>query len=133
MLARSLNFSPDQSESFFQETPAAAAVFLLIGEGEPYVSKTANLRRRLQRLLGPPAEQSKRLNLRDRVRQVEFTPTGSDFESQFLLYLTPSFLGDAAQGMLDLPAPGSLDARLKLRVVSLDRLGDDLRLLARPA
>jgi diaminohydroxyphosphoribosylaminopyrimidine deaminase/5-amino-6-(5-phosphoribosylamino)uracil reductase len=52
---------------------------------------------------------------------------------EFLLYLNPSFLGDAAQGMLDLPAPGSLDARLKLRVVSLDRLGDDLRLLARPA
>jgi diaminohydroxyphosphoribosylaminopyrimidine deaminase/5-amino-6-(5-phosphoribosylamino)uracil reductase len=52
---------------------------------------------------------------------------------EFLLYLNPSFLGDASQGMLDLPAPGSLDARLKLRVVSLDRLGDDLRLLARPA
>ena len=51
---------------------------------------------------------------------------------EFLLYLNPSFLGDAAQGMLDLPAPGSLDARLRLRVVSLDRLGDDLRLLARP-
>ena len=52
---------------------------------------------------------------------------------EFLLYLNPSFLGDAAQGMLDLPAPGSLDARLKLRVVSFDRLGDDLRLLARSA
>ncbi|HYL89118.1 MAG TPA: bifunctional diaminohydroxyphosphoribosylaminopyrimidine deaminase/5-amino-6-(5-phosphoribosylamino)uracil reductase RibD [Burkholderiales bacterium] len=52
---------------------------------------------------------------------------------EFLVYLNPSFLGDAAQGMLDLPAPGSLDARLKLRVVSLDRLGGDLRLLARPA
>jgi len=52
---------------------------------------------------------------------------------EFLVYLNPSFLGDTAQGMLDLPAPGSLDARLKLRVVSLDRLGDDLRLLARPA
>jgi len=51
---------------------------------------------------------------------------------EFLLYLNPGFLGDAAQGMLDLPAPASLDARLKLRVVSLDRLGDDLRLLARP-
>ena len=52
---------------------------------------------------------------------------------EFLLYLNPSFLGDAAQGMLDLPAPGSLDRRLRLKVVTLDRLGDDLRLLARPA
>lgn len=52
---------------------------------------------------------------------------------EFLVYLNPSLIGDAAQGMLDLAAPASLDARLKLRVLSLDRLGDDLRLLARPA
>ena len=52
---------------------------------------------------------------------------------EFLLYLNPSFLGDGAQGMLDLPAFTSLDARLRLRVLSVERLGDDLRLLARPA
>jgi diaminohydroxyphosphoribosylaminopyrimidine deaminase/5-amino-6-(5-phosphoribosylamino)uracil reductase len=52
---------------------------------------------------------------------------------EFLLYLNPSFLGDGAQGMLDLPALASLDARLRLRVVCFERLGDDLRLLARPA
>ncbi len=64
-------------------------MFLLRGEdpqSEPYVSKTANLRRRLQRLLGVPTEHSKKLNLRDRVRSIEYTPTGSDFESGFLLY-----------------------------------------------
>jgi diaminohydroxyphosphoribosylaminopyrimidine deaminase/5-amino-6-(5-phosphoribosylamino)uracil reductase len=52
---------------------------------------------------------------------------------EFLVYLNPSFLGDGAQGMLDLPAVGALDERLKLKLVSLDRLGDDLRILARPA
>lgn len=52
---------------------------------------------------------------------------------EFLVYLNPSFLGDAAQGMLDLPAVGALEERLKLKLVSLDRLGDDLRILARPA
>ncbi|HEY3077834.1 MAG TPA: bifunctional diaminohydroxyphosphoribosylaminopyrimidine deaminase/5-amino-6-(5-phosphoribosylamino)uracil reductase RibD [Burkholderiales bacterium] len=52
---------------------------------------------------------------------------------EFLVYVNPSFLGDGAQGMLDLPLPGSLDGRLRLRVLSVDRLGDDLRLLARPA
>jgi diaminohydroxyphosphoribosylaminopyrimidine deaminase/5-amino-6-(5-phosphoribosylamino)uracil reductase len=52
---------------------------------------------------------------------------------EFLVYINPSFLGDGAQGMLDLPLPGSLDERLRLRVLSLERLGDDLRLLARPA
>ena len=52
---------------------------------------------------------------------------------EYLVYLNPSFLGDGAQGMLDLPAFGSLEERLKLRVVSLDRCGNDLRVLARPA
>jgi diaminohydroxyphosphoribosylaminopyrimidine deaminase/5-amino-6-(5-phosphoribosylamino)uracil reductase len=52
---------------------------------------------------------------------------------EFLLYLNPSFLGDAAQGMLDLPALAALDARLRLRLLAVERLGDDLRLLARPA
>ncbi|HYG53817.1 MAG TPA: bifunctional diaminohydroxyphosphoribosylaminopyrimidine deaminase/5-amino-6-(5-phosphoribosylamino)uracil reductase RibD [Burkholderiales bacterium] len=52
---------------------------------------------------------------------------------EFLLYLNPSFLGDGAQGMLDLPAFENLDKRIRLRVVSLDRFGDDLRLLVRPA
>jgi len=52
---------------------------------------------------------------------------------EFLVYLNPSFLGDGAQGMLDLPAVGALEERLKLKLVSLERLGDDLRILARPA
>ena len=39
----------------------------------------------------------------------------------------------AGLGMVDLAQPGSLDARTRLRVLSLERLGDDLRLLARPA
>jgi len=52
---------------------------------------------------------------------------------EFLLYFNPSFLGDAAQGMLDLPAVAALDQRLKLKLVSVERLGEDLRILARPA
>ena len=52
---------------------------------------------------------------------------------EFLLYLNPSFLGDGALGMLELPAVGALDERLKLKMISLERLGDDLRILARPA
>jgi diaminohydroxyphosphoribosylaminopyrimidine deaminase/5-amino-6-(5-phosphoribosylamino)uracil reductase len=52
---------------------------------------------------------------------------------EFLLYLNPSFLGDAAQGMLELPAFASLERRLKLRMLSAERVGEDLRILARPA
>ncbi len=88
MLTERLEFVPARDAEAFASAPAAPAVFLLRSDdpqAEPYVSKTANLRRRLQRLLGPP-EPSRRLNLRDRVRSIEFTATGSDFESGFLLY-----------------------------------------------
>ena len=52
---------------------------------------------------------------------------------ELLVYLNPSLLGDAAQGMVDLPAIDSLEARPKLRLLSVERIGEDLRLLARPA
>ncbi len=89
MLTERLEFTPERDAEIFSAVPAAPAVFLLSGEdaqAEPYVSKTANLRRRLQRLLGPVTERTKKLNLRDRVRSIEYSPTGSDFESGFLLY-----------------------------------------------
>lgn len=89
MLTERLEFVPERHTDVFSAVPAAPAVFLLRGgdaKSEPYVSKTANLRRRLQRLLGPVEERTKKLNLRDRVCTIEYSPTGSDFESGFLLY-----------------------------------------------
>ena len=89
MLTERLEFAPERDFEIFATVPVAPAVFLLRGadlQSEPYVSKTANLRRRLQRLLGPVEQRTKKLNLRDRVRTIEYTPTGSDFESGFVLY-----------------------------------------------
>ena len=89
MLTERIEFAPERDLDVFATVPAAPAVFLLRGEdaqADPYVSKTANLRRRLQRLLGPVEERTKKLNLRDRVRWIEYAATGSDFESGFLLY-----------------------------------------------
>jgi diaminohydroxyphosphoribosylaminopyrimidine deaminase / 5-amino-6-(5-phosphoribosylamino)uracil reductase len=51
---------------------------------------------------------------------------------EFLLYLNPSFLGDAAQGMLELPAFAALEKRVRLNIRSLERVGEDLRIVARP-
>jgi len=89
VLKERIDFQPEHDSEIFSAVPPAPAVFLLRGAdsaSEPYVSKTANLRRRLQRLLSAPEERTKRLNLRERVRSIEYTPTGSDFESGFLLY-----------------------------------------------
>ena len=52
---------------------------------------------------------------------------------ELLIYLNPSLLGDAAQGMAALPALTALDQRLKLNLLSVERVGEDLRILARPA
>jgi excinuclease ABC subunit C len=89
VLAVSIPFAPQQEQEVFAQIPSAGGVFLLRGNeerAEPYVSKAANLRRRIQRLLAPPESQSRRLNLRHRCARIEFTPTGSDFENGLLLY-----------------------------------------------
>lgn len=114
MLTERIEFFPERDAELFSAVAAAPAVFLLRGAdpaSEPYVSKTANLRRRLERLLSPPEERSKRLNLRDRVRSIECSLTGSDFESGFLLYrlLRTSF-------------PKTYDKRLRLRFAPLVKL-----------
>jgi excinuclease ABC subunit C len=89
VLSDRLEFTPERAHEILASVPPAAAVFLLRAhdpQSEPYVSKTTNLRRRLQRLLGPQDERSKRLNLRDKVHSIEYVSTGSAFESGFLLY-----------------------------------------------
>jgi len=89
VLQERLEFRPEADSAILAPLPSAPAVFSLRGAdpaAEPYISKTANLHRRLERLLSPPEERTKRLNLRDRVRSIEYTLTGSDFESGFLLY-----------------------------------------------
>jgi diaminohydroxyphosphoribosylaminopyrimidine deaminase / 5-amino-6-(5-phosphoribosylamino)uracil reductase len=52
---------------------------------------------------------------------------------EYLIYLNPSLLGDTAQGMFDLAAVDGLEKRPRLKILSLERFGEDLRILARPA
>jgi diaminohydroxyphosphoribosylaminopyrimidine deaminase/5-amino-6-(5-phosphoribosylamino)uracil reductase len=50
---------------------------------------------------------------------------------EFLVYLAPSMLGDTAQGMVGLARMESLEERVGLEFRSVDRVGADLRILAR--
>jgi len=50
---------------------------------------------------------------------------------EFLIYLNPSLLGDSAQGMVNLAQMTSLDQRVALKIRSVDRIGEDLRIVAR--
>jgi excinuclease ABC subunit C len=114
VLSQKLEFNPERDAEIFAAVPDVPAVFLLRGSDEtaqPYVSKTANLRRRLLRLLSVPEERTKRLNLRERVRFIEYSPTGSDFESGFLLYQ-----------LLRATFPETYGDRLRMRWAPLVRL-----------
>lgn len=69
------------------QVPNNPAVFLLWpDEGEPYLAKTALLRRRLLRLLKQREKPSRLLNLRETVRRIEYQLTGSAFESAIRMY-----------------------------------------------
>lgn len=114
LLTHSIPFSPDHPADFFAQFPPTPAVFLLRGAdeaAEPYAGKSANLRRRLQRLLAPAESQSRRLNLRERVTQIHYALTGSDFESMLLLYR-----------LLRKEFPKTYQKRLRLRPPALVRL-----------
>jgi excinuclease ABC subunit C len=94
---RHVEFTPDHASEILREIPAAPGVVCLRGaddQSQPYLTRAADVRRRLRRLLDSPDAVdehgrpvlSKRLNLRDRVRWIEWTRTGSEFESTVVLY-----------------------------------------------
>lgn len=67
--------------------PNQPAVFVLWPrEGQPYLSKTGLLRRRLLRLLREREKPSRLLNLRHTVARIEYRLTGSSFESTVVHY-----------------------------------------------
>jgi excinuclease ABC subunit C len=84
-----LDFNPNKDGEFFSLLPAKPAVCLISSReesAEPYLIRTADLRRRLQRLLGAPDSSSKRLNLRDFAHVVRYRETGSAFEQAVTYY-----------------------------------------------
>jgi excinuclease ABC subunit C len=82
-------FSPSDAEAFFATLPPRPAVCLIqphAENAEPLLIRTQDLRKRMQRLLGPHDPTSKRLNLRDLTKLVRYRLTGSKFEQSFTYY-----------------------------------------------
>ena len=50
---------------------------------------------------------------------------------ELLIYLAPSLLGTDSMSMFNLVAPDTLEGRVRLNFHSVDRMGEDLRILAR--
>jgi excinuclease UvrABC nuclease subunit len=83
-------FDAAHDDEFFAVVPARAALFAIEPRAEmvgaqPYMLRTANLRQRLARLLGPPDPAApKRLNLREFAARVRYRVVGSPFELSVL-------------------------------------------------
>src|ERR1700677_4256476 len=115
-LANSIRFDPPEPRASLAGLPEAPGIFALCAAdpaAEPYLSKTPNLRRRLMRFLRGPqtasqsaAPATKRLQLAHMVDHIEYTVTGSEFESSLCLYeASLRAFGERAQRRLRLRPP----------------------------
>jgi excinuclease ABC subunit C len=113
-LAHSIHFDPADPGTSLSGLPEAPAVFALCAvdpAAEPYLSKTPNLRRRLMRFLRGPqsAAPSRRLQLAHMVDHIDYSLTGSDFESSLCLYQASlEAFGGRAQRRMRLRPPAFL-------------------------
>ncbi len=105
-----LAFDPAADEAALGVIPARPGVFALcsaVAGAEPYLTRCANLQRRIRRMLQPAAGATKRLNLREKIARIEYTVTGSEFESLLTLYRASAahFGAEAARKRLRLHTP----------------------------
>src|ERR1700733_4460153 len=118
-LAHSIRFDPADPGASLSGLPQAPAVFALCAAdpaAEPYLSKTPNLRRRLMRFLRGPqgGVASRRLQLAHMVDHIDYSVTGSDFESSLCLYAASlRAFGARAQRRLRLRPPAFLRMSLE--------------------
>ncbi len=125
LLQRAVAFDPANSAASLSGLPEGCGVFALFAEdpkAEPYLAKSSNLKRRLQRFLRPAPTQTRRLQLAGRIRRIEYTQTGSDFASDLAFY-------EAATALESMYAGGNGDRsgekRLRLRPAAFLKLGMD--------
>jgi excinuclease ABC subunit C len=113
-LAHSIRFDPADPSASLAGLPEAPAVFALCAAdpaAEPYLTKTTNLRRRLRRFLRGPQSgvASRRLQLAHMVDHIEYSVTGSEFESSLCLYeASLRAFGERARKRLRLRPPAFL-------------------------
>jgi excinuclease ABC subunit C len=84
-----LEFDLGHDEIFFAGLPARPGVIMIEmreAGAQPYLARTADIRRAAERLLRGPEAASKRLNLRNVAARVRYRMTGSKFEQTLTLY-----------------------------------------------
>ena len=84
-----LEFNSANDEEFFSALASRPGVLLLEmteSGAQPYLARTADIRRAAERLLREPEPLSKRLNLRAVAARIRYRVTGSKFEQTLALY-----------------------------------------------
>lgn len=131
-----LSFDVARDERFFAALPACPAVCLIEpkqSSAEPFFIRTQDLRRRLQRLLGPADPSSKRLNLREFAQGIRYRLTSTPFE-QTLVYFQQAkqLFPQRYQKLLRIRPPAVLKVNLRnayprcyaTRRIAVDAQGD---------
>jgi len=112
-----LDFDASSGSDLFLALPARPAVCLIEPQdsaAEPFLIRTQDLRRRLQRLLGPPDPASKRLNLHDLAKTIRYRLTASPFEQTFAYYQqVKTIFPNRYKAMLRLRPPAILKVNLR--------------------
>jgi excinuclease ABC subunit C len=107
----------DAERDFFPTLPPLPAVCLIQPReetAEPFLIRTQNLRRRLQRLLGPVDPASKRLNLSAFASDIRYRLAGSAFEQTLTYYAQAKQLfPNRYRGLMRLRPPAVLKVNLQ--------------------
>lgn len=85
----SVDLEPESNREFLHDLPARPGVLrvdMRETAAEPFLVKTADVRRAAERLLGPADPSSRRLNLRDVAARMWYRITGSKFEQSLTHY-----------------------------------------------
>ena len=83
------DFAAARDAEVFESLPRRPGVLLIAmrdANAQPYLARTADIRRAAERLLRAPEEPSKRLTLRNVAGQLRYRATGSKFEQQLAHY-----------------------------------------------
>jgi excinuclease ABC subunit C len=83
------DFDPARDEEFFFALPARPGIFLIeprAAGAQPYLARTADIRRAAERLLRAPVQATRRLHLREVAARIQYRVTGSKLEQALVLY-----------------------------------------------
>jgi excinuclease ABC subunit C len=116
-----VEFDCAREGEFFAAMPARPGVFLIELRAstnhpnpQPYLARTADLRRAAERLLRAPEESSKRLNLREVAGFIRYRVTGSKFEQALTLYQqSQAHFPDRYRNRMRLRPPALLKVNLR--------------------